>query len=116
VTGVVGVTAPLCFPDVQLGESVSIDDANDGRRPLMSYDEEPKLSVNDGHSRGEDNGEYRSRSVSKVGRCVSNVDSIVAMSRYTSDPGPDGYARWTLQELDLGYATLNTGVGTTMTM
>jgi hypothetical protein len=87
VTGVVGVVVP----DIQLGESVSCDDANDGRRPFMSYEEDPKLSVNDGHSRGEDNGEYRSRSVSKV-----NADSIVAMSKCTSDLGPNGYARSTI--------------------
>lgn len=56
VTGVVGVTAPLCFPDTQLGESVSWDDAKEGRRIAISY-EDAKLSVNDGQSRGDESGE-----------------------------------------------------------
>lgn len=76
VTGVVGVTAPLDRPENQVGDSVSCDEAIEGRLSFIS-NEDAKLSDNDGQSRGDDSGEYLSQSVSNNGRWLSNT---VAMS------------------------------------
>ena len=81
VIGVVGVAAPLDFPDSQLGDSVNCDEANDGRRSLISNIDDEKLSDNEGQSRGDDRGEYRWQSVSRGGRWASKAEPMVAISR-----------------------------------
>lgn len=81
----------------------------------MSKDD-AKLSVNDGHSRGDDSGEYRSRSVSNVGRCVSYAAAIVAMSNAESAQGSADSNCWTKQAMSVCFLDECQRERSTMTM